>query len=488
MQNAALIILDSIADWQPYYPSQSIISASDYLLEQDAKARAQILNLCGDLSYLSTGYYVSLLAEARGQRVLPSVSTINDLANFSHYQLLLPASTDKQISRYLTQQTESQRQRVLICFGQTQDPLLASFARQIFDRYPCPILWVEFSYQGRWFIHNLIAGNLAELTDEQQTFFGDSLDSFSKRVWRKARAKKEYRYDLAILHDPEEPIPTSDKKALQKFIKAAKEADIDAELITADDYNRLLEFDALFIRETTRISHYTYHFAKKAEANGMVVIDAPHSILQCANKVFLKELLDKHRIPTPRTELILSQQDIDYEAIGERLGYPVVLKIPDGSFSIGVEKAESIDELKSIAADLFKTSTILLAQEFVRTEFDWRIGILNNRAIYACKYYMARNHWQIYNHASATSRSKSGGFETVGIHQVPKDVVKTALQATRLIGDGLYGVDMKLTAQGPVIIEINDNPSIDAGVEDLLLGDELYHIIMRDFARRLDEK
>ncbi|WP_417691061.1 RimK family protein [Pseudidiomarina sp.] len=488
MQNAALIILDDITDWQPYYPSQSIVTASEYLLQQNAKARAQILNLCGDLSYLSTGYYVSLLAEARGQRVLPSVTTINDLANFSHYQLVLPANTDKQISKYLAQQSTATSQRVLICFGQAENQQLSNFARQIFDRYPCPILWVEFSHQGRWFITNIGAGHLAELDDEQQTFFGDALDSFSKRVWRKSRAPKEYRYDLAILHDPEEAIPTSDKKALQKFIKAAKDADIDAELITADDYNRLLEFDALFIRETTRINHYTYHFAKKAEANGMVVIDAPHSILQCANKVFLKELLDKHKIPTPRTELLLNQQAIDFQAIGERLGYPVVLKIPDGSFSIGVEKAENIDELKAIAADLFKKSTILLAQEFVRTEFDWRIGVLNNRPIYACKYLMARNHWQIYNHASASSRGKSGGFETVGVHQVPKEVVKTALQATRLIGDGLYGVDMKVTDKGPVIIEINDNPSIESGVEDLLLGDELYYIIMRDFARRLDEK
>src|SRR5690606_6805522 len=244
----------------------------------------------------------------------------------------------------------------------------------------------------------------------------------------------------------------------------------------------------LFIRETTRINHYTYHFAKKAEANGMVVIDAPHSILQCANKVFLKELLDKHSIPTPKTELLLNQQEIDYAAMGERLGYPVVLKIPDGSFSIGVEKAESEEEFRAVAARLFEKSTILLAQEFVRTDFDWRIGILNNRPVYACKYFMARNHWQIYNHNHETSRVKSGGFETVGVHQVPKEVVRTALQATRLIGDGLYGLDMKVTERGPVIIEINDNPSIDSGVEDLLLGDELYRIIMADFARRLDEK
>lgn len=487
MQNTALIILDDITDWQPYYPSQATVTAGEYLLQSSVKSRTQVLNLCGDLSYLSTGYYVSLLAEARGQRVLPSVTTINDLANFSHYQLLL-ADNDKHVLKYLAKVDREQPLRILICFGQTEEPLLNNFARQMFDRYPCPIIWVEFNYQGRWFIHQIGAGSLSELSDAQQTFFGNALDSFSKRVWRKARTRKEYRYDLAILHDPNEVIPTSNKKALQKFIKAAKEADIDAELITAEDYNRLLEFDALFIRETTRINHHTYHFAKKAEANGMVVIDAPHSILQCANKVFLKELLDKHKIPTPRTELLLRQQHIDFADIGQRLGYPVVLKIPDGSFSIGVEKAENEEEFRNVAEALFNTSTILLAQEFVKTDYDWRIGILNHRPIYACKYFMARNHWQIYNHASSSSRAKSGGFATVGIHQVPKEVVKTALQATRLIGDGLYGVDLKMTTKGPVIIEINDNPSIDSGVEDLLLGEELYHIIMRDFARRLDEK
>ncbi|RUO63371.1 Glutathione synthase/RimK-type ligase, ATP-grasp superfamily [Pseudidiomarina planktonica] len=487
MQNSALVILDDITDWQPYYPTQSTVTTDEYLLQQSSRTRSHILNLCGDLSYLSTGYYVSLLAEARGQRVIPSVSTINDLANFSHYQLLL-TNTDKQLTKFLADKPQSESVRILLCFGMAQQPQLAGFARQIFERYPCPILWVEFSYQGRWFINKLESGAMNELNDEQQTFFGESLDNFSKRVWRKARTRKEYRYDLAILHDPDEPIPTSDKKALAKFLKAAKEADIEAELITSADFNRLLEFDALFIRETTRINHYTYRFSKKAEANGMVVIDAPNSILQCANKVFLKELLDKHEIPTPRTELLLSQQKIDYAAIGERMGYPVVLKIPDGSFSIGVEKAENETELQEVAEKLFSTSTILLAQEFVPTDFDWRIGILNNRPIYACKYYMARNHWQIYNHGSETSRAKTGGFETVGVHQVPKEVVKTALQATRLIGDGLYGVDMKVTDKGPVIIEINDNPSIDAGVEDLLLGDELYRIIMNDFARRLDEK
>src|SRR5690554_5121162 len=115
MQNSALIILDDITDWQPYYPSQSTVTASEYLLQTSSKTRTQILNLCGDLSYLSTGYYVSLLAEARGQRILPSVTTINDLANFNHYQLLL-GNTDKSLSKFLAMANKEQAVRILICF------------------------------------------------------------------------------------------------------------------------------------------------------------------------------------------------------------------------------------------------------------------------------------------------------------------------------------------------------------------------------------
>jgi len=487
MQNVPLLVLNELADWHPYHPSQSIISAADYIQQTAQQGYSPVINLCGDLEYLSTGYYVSLLAEARGQRVLPSVATINDLANFSHYQLFLK-DMSRQLARYFQNHPEQSggQLELLICFGQTAHQELSQLARQIFEAYPCPILKVTLQNENRWFVQSIRSHALSDLNEDEQSLFGDSLEYFSKRVWRKSPARKEYRYDLAILHDPNEDIPTSDRKALSKFIRAARDSDIEAELITAEDYGRLLEFDALFIRETTRINHYTYRFAKKAEANGLVVIDHPDSILRCANKVFLDEILDKNKVARPRTELLTHAAAPDYKKLGERLGYPVVLKIPDGSFSIGVEKASDAKELETIANRLFKKSTILLAQEFLRTDYDWRIGVLNNRAIYACKYFMARNHWQIYNHADS-EKHRSGSFECLGVHQVPKEVIKIALSATRLIGDGLYGVDIKETERGPVIIEVNDNPSIESGVEDQYLGDELYRIIMSDFYRRLDD-
>ncbi|MEZ5450400.1 MAG: hypothetical protein R3E89_16000 [Thiolinea sp.] len=67
--------------------------------------------------------------------------------------------------------------------------------------------------------------------------------------------------------------------------------------------------------------------------------------------------------------------------------------------------------------------------------------------------------------------------------------METALKAARLIGNGLYGVDLKQTASGEVlVIEVNDNPSLESGVEDKVLGKQLYQRIMEVFLQRLEAR
>ena len=287
-----------------------------------------------------------------------------------------------------------------------------------------------------------------------------------------------------MLHDPNEELPPSDGKALQRLVKAGKALGVNVELIQRKDYSRLAEYDALFIRETTRIGHHTFRFAKKADSEGMVVIDDPDSILRCTNKVYLAELLAAHRIPRPKTLVLRKETLLEAE---EQIGYPVVLKIPEGSFSRGVFRTEDRAGLTRIAARLFKQSDLILAQEYLYTPFDWRIGVLGRQPLYACKYLMSRGHWQIVKHES-DGRHEQGGFETVSIEAVPKPVLRTALKAAGLIGDGLYGVDLKETAAGPVVIEVNDNPSLDSDVEDLVLGEELYARLIAEFVARLERR
>ena len=325
------------------------------------------------------------------------------------------------------------------------------------------------------------------LSDAQEDSFAEALDAFSKKLWRKPRQRRKYRYDMAMLHDPDEAMPPSNKKALKLFISAGRDLGIEVDPIGRNDFARLAEYDALFIRETTTLENHTYRFAHRAERENMVVIDDPVSILRCTNKIYLNDLLKSRKLPIPRTETLFRDDVKKLAALPDVMGFPIVLKIPDGSFSRGIVRAESVEQLQQAASGLFQHTALLLAQEYLYTEFDWRIGVLANQALYACQYFMSRGHWQIYNHA-ASGAAKSGAFKTLPIREAPSDVVKLALKATSAIGDGLYGVDIKATSRGPVVIEVNDNPNIDAGIEDAYLGDDLYRRIMEEFLRRMERK
>jgi glutathione synthase/RimK-type ligase-like ATP-grasp enzyme len=165
--------------------------------------------------------------------------------------------------------------------------------------------------------------------------------------------------------------------------------------------------------------------------------------------------------------------------------YPVVIKIPDGSFSRGVFKAENEAKLIELTNKLFKESDLILAQEYLYTEFDWRVGILNGQPLYVCQYFMSKAHWQIVRHEEASGKFFSGAATTHLVEDAPPGLLKTALNATNLIGDGFYGVDIKQTEKGFAVIEINDNPSVDTGCEDVCLGNQLYDMIMLEFLRRM---
>lgn len=485
-----LIVVDSLKDWGPYYPTENVITFEDYLARQEThkKARTRVINLCRNYRYLSKGYYCSLLAEARDHHVLPSIRVINDLNQRSLYTLHLD-DLDEIDAKEVMGGNENDTITFLSYFGQASNPTFKNLAKELFEKFPCPILEVELGYHRRWEIESLHAISPHSLkTDEQETAFAEALDQFSRKIWRSPKSRKQYAYDLAILCNKDEKLPPSDKTAIKNFIKAGNKLGIDVEVIDRKDYVRLAEYDALFVRETTAIDHHTFRFAKKAETEGMVVIDDPTSILRCCNKIYLTDLFNVNKVPTPKTMILAKNSKKVLEQAVADLGFPMVLKIPDGSFSQGVFKVKNVAEFEQRTTELFKKSSLLLAQEYMYTEFDWRIGVINNRPLYACRYYMAKNHWQIYNHGSPTSRFSTGGFDTMPTYEVPKPVLEAALKATKLIGTSLYGVDLKQVGDKAMVIEVNDNPSIESDVEDKYLGMQLYEQIMQEFVNRIEAK
>lgn len=481
-----IIVTEDASRWEFSDDLCPVVDIDDYLTSEEyfSMKNVQVINLCKDYRYSSVGYYCSLLAEARSHRVIPTVKSILDLSAKSMYSLDAVNLDEVVLKAFRKYPGGEEQCSLTVIFGQCEQQEFATLARRIFEIFAYPLLQVNFKKLDRWRITTIRPLTFPHLKEQGKALFAEALPNYLSRRWRAPRLKSHGRYDLAILHDPKDPLPPSNAKALKAFIKAGRKMGIDVELIEKKDYARLAEYDALFIRDTTRINHYTYRFAKKAESEGMVVIDDPVSILRCTNKVYLAELLRANRIAAPRS-VILGPRDLD--ATEEGIGYPMVLKVPDGAFSQGVFKAGNREELEAITRRLFKDSDLILAQEYLYTEFDWRIGVLNRKPIYACQYFMFKKHWQIVKHAD------SGGFQegnakTWAVAEVPRAVVDIAVKAAGLIGDGLYGVDIKQSDKGVYVIEVNDNPNLDVGVEDRYLREALFELVMAEFLRRLEAR
>lgn len=478
------IVVDSRSKTPERFQSLPIITSSEYLSAEYAdKKRLKVLNLCSHRRALSTSYYVSLLAEARDHRCLPEAKTLHQIES----KLLMRDAIREHDELIQTsfRRLAATRFTLSVYFGKNLAKAYDKLAKRLYDLFPCPLVQYHFTKkEGKWKLKEIEQLGLHQVIEDHHEFIETELNAMLHKRWRRDNPTKGYRYEIAILANSQEANSPSDEAALNKFCKAANHLDMRAEVISPRDLPRLMEFDALFLRETTRLDNHTIRFALKAERSGMVVIDDPESIRRCCNKVYLAELLRTHGIPTPNSTLITRKNIAE---LAPTFSFPLVVKIPDGSFSIGVHKVKSEEELHLLCKDLLQTSSILIAQEFVPTDFDWRIGIIDGRPLYACRYYMSKGHWQIYNHA-VKGADHTGDATGVPIYQVPTVVLETALKASALIGNGFYGVDIKQSGDTALVIEVNDNPSIDGGIEDEQIGDELYLAVMGTFLKRLEAK
>jgi glutathione synthase/RimK-type ligase-like ATP-grasp enzyme len=475
----ALFVVNRAKDWPFTVPGASIVSARAYLADSaySELEDARVFNLCPTDRYQGRGFYVSLVAQARGHQPVPDVKTIEDIeaGNPLHahnseslpWTLFAGATTRIDLDSY---------------FG--RDPLRRNDAacERLFNLLRAPLMRATFELiDTRWQLRRVRLLGAANIPSEHRAFAAEA--AAANLAPAKARVQKPAAPAIAILHNDDAPDPPSNREAINRFRRVARDVGMRCEVIGRGDIGRLPQFDGLFIRDTTHLGEYTWQFARRAASLGLVVIDDPDSILKCNNKVYLNELLARHRIPVPKTMIVHRDNVAD---IVPTLGLPCIVKQPDGAFSSGVTKVETESALAAALDTYFARSELIVAQEWLPTEFDWRVGVLDQRPLYVCKYLMAPGHWQVIKRERG--KKLEGATIALAVGEAPAVVVNTAVRAANLIGDGFYGVDLKQLGDRCCVIEVNDNPNVDAGNEDGVLKDALYREIMGVFLRRMRER
>jgi glutathione synthase/RimK-type ligase-like ATP-grasp enzyme len=229
------------------------------------------------------------------------------------------------------------------------------------------------------------------------------------------------------------------------------------------EIKKISTVDALFIRSRTDPMNISFVASKMAEYSGIPVIDDPQSIQICSDKVNMYLHLMRDHVSIPQT-VFLNKNDITHEHIAQLFtdyGSPLVLKEPSTSFSLRVEKVNTEEEFMKVAKRFIKLSDWIVAQQYVESRYDWRIGVLNGEFLYACKYIIPSETFKIQ--ATVNGHLVYCAVSSVPKEAVPPGIIQLAIDAGKAIGTGLYGVDIKESDGRLYVIEVNDNPSLEGG-------------------------
>ena len=481
-----IFVIDRSQDWPFELPGSSVVTARAYLADESSGAGtdAQLINLCRSDRYQGRGYYVSLLGEARGHRPLPDVKTIEDLKSEERVQAL--AARLVELVNETLHHDESERFELDAYFGRDPAELHAALAEQLFASVKAPLLRSRFRRAGGgWTLEKIAAIGVADVPAQHRAFLLEAAKAFVTHS-EPARASRtgSDRPKVAILWDPE-----GEAQAFERRGRAAiRRRRTFGRPRCGGGRPRRARSPARVRRppDPRRHRRRRLHVRVRAPRRvvGMPVVDDPDSILKCTNKVYLRELMSRHRIPEPKT-VVVHRENLDQ--VVPTLGLPCVLKLPDSGFGLDVLKIEAEDQLETQANKFFAVSELLIAQEWLPTGFDWRIGVYDRRPLFVCKYFMAPGHWKV-NRIEPGRETVEGETAAFSVGEVPEIVVGTAVRAANLIGRGLYGVDLKEAGDRCYLIEVNDNPNVDAGNEDQVLGSALYREVMGVYARRIAER
>ncbi|MBT8315835.1 MAG: RimK family alpha-L-glutamate ligase [Maribacter sp.] len=212
-------------------------------------------------------------------------------------------------------------------------------------------------------------------------------------------------------------------------------------------------FDAIIPRIGAKVTKHGVAIVKQFEMNGVFSTARSLSISRARNKVRTLQILSRKHIPIPETLFSINPDDIE-EQIELLGGPPVIIKLQEGTQGLGVILAETKKSAKSIIDTFYKMDTSILIQKYIEESNgeDVRIFVVGHKIVASMKRSSAVGEFR--------SNVHRGGFTEVVKPTAKEQFI--ALNATKHLGLGVAGVDIIRSNKGPLLIEVNASPGLQA--------------------------
>jgi hypothetical protein len=445
-----IIVSDHILNWENPVEGIQVVPSQTYLTDAEWHDRLnlKIINLCDSYRPGSAGQQVSALARANEQFVIPRLDSLPGK------NLIISSEFTKEVNETLSSH-KNDLVEFSVYFGFSSELEFTRIGALLFSYFAFPVIRASFSYNGRWLLESLNFPDLSSLEQAEQANLLSSLELYlvGKKIGRKNYFK--FQLDLAILVNGDDLEYPSNAAAIQKIMKQAELQGFNSEIINKNDAGKLQQFDTLLIRELYKPNLQVFEFAKKAEREGVQVINPPDFIQKAENKIYLHSLMSRHQISVKSLLLIIEARQL------EVLQFPARL-MPSMAYenTTLVQHAEQLKEQLEIG-------NLLLVQPDFRPEKIHRLGIFQKEILF---YELTES-----------------GYNSIflPVPEIDDRLLKFATICNNVVLDGFYELEI-LEQQGHLLFgNVNSNPVLRSGYEDQAEGDLIYEKLMHGIVKKL---
>lgn len=217
----------------------------------------------------------------------------------------------------------------------------------------------------------------------------------------------------------------------------------------------LNQFDAIIPRIGASVTFYATAVLRQFEMMGTYGLNESVAITRSRDKLRSLQILSRKGIGLPTTSFAHSSK-MTQEIINLVSGPPLIIKLIEGTQGIGVILAETQKAAESTIEAFRELDAHFLVQEFIKEAngSDIRCFVVGKKVVASMMRSAKKGEFRSNIHRGATSKEV----------KLTKKEKETAIQAAKVMGLNVAGVDIIRSNRGPLVIEVNSSPGLE-GIE-----------------------
>lgn len=235
------------------------------------------------------------------------------------------------------------------------------------------------------------------------------------------------------------------------------------------------DVDVVIPRIGASVTRYGLAVVNQFDMMRVPVVNNSVPIARSRDKLRCLQLLARFGISVPRTAMARGGADVK-DLVRRVGGLPAIVKLTHGTQGVGVMIAHSMAEISSILDTMWDLGQEIILQEFIEESKgrDVRVFVVGDRAVGAMRRRARRGEFRSNLH-------RGGEGQAI---ELPPEYARIAVEAARVIGLDVAGVDLLEANDGPKVMEVNSSPGLE-GIERST-GEDIAGMIV-DHAVRLSE-